>query len=387
MASIYPTTINAPVMGVALDSNDSIDAAAKPLARTPTGLALADNVLAGKPPATKSHFLDSAGTPDGISQCFVQAAHDFPLRLWIVDNSGSMSTCDGKRLVHGLGGREAIVQASRWAELGDSITYHAQVAASLGAPTEFRLLNSPGNRASQVVRVGSGGDLEAQLEAVRRMVGSAPCGRTPLCAQIKEVTQMVAAQADALRANGQRACVVIASDGAATDGDVVAAMRPLQHLPAWVVVRLCTDDERVLRYWNAVDEDLELEMEVLDDLGGEAAEVGALNGWLTYGHQLHRLREWGCSSRVFDLLDEKGLGAAEMRELVELLLGPPATDLPDPQLDYDAFEAALKPLLASQSTVWCPRARRQVPWVDERKLRRAYRHQCSADGCHACSIM
>ena len=47
------------------------------------------------------------------------------------------------------------------------------------------------------------------------------------------------------------------------------AMRPLKDLPVWVVVRLCTNDEKIVDYWNRVDEELELSMDVLDDLGGE----------------------------------------------------------------------------------------------------------------------
>lgn len=46
-------------------------------------------------------------------------------------------------------------------------------------------------------------------------------------------------------------------------------MRPLKDLPVWVVVRLCTNDEKIVDYWNRVDEELELSMDVLDDLGGE----------------------------------------------------------------------------------------------------------------------
>ena len=53
------------------------------------------------------------------------------------------------------------------------------------------------------------------------------------------------------------------------------AMRPLKDLPVWVVVRLCTNDEKIVDYWNRVDEELELSMDVLDDLGGE---VGLVNG-------------------------------------------------------------------------------------------------------------
>ena len=40
-----------------------------------------------------------------------------------------------------------------------------------------------------------------------------------------------------------------------------------------VVVRLCTDDERIFAYWNGVDADLEFDLDVIDDWTGEADEV------------------------------------------------------------------------------------------------------------------
>lgn len=114
-------------------------------------------------------------------------------------------------------------------------------------------------------------------------------------------------EAPRLRAKGQRCTVVIASDGEASDGSVEQALRPLLHLPVWVVIRLCTDEDKIVEYWNGIDAELELEMDVLDDLCGEAGEVAEHNPWLTYGTPLHRVREWGTSRKVVDMLDEKRL--------------------------------------------------------------------------------
>ena len=50
-------------------------------------------------------------------------------------------------------------------------------------------------------------------------------------------------------------------------------MRPLEKLPVWVVIRLCTDEDKMVTYWNNVDSDIELSMDVIDDHLGEAKEI------------------------------------------------------------------------------------------------------------------
>ena len=54
---------------------------------------------------------------------------------------------------------------------------------------------------------------------------------------------------------------------------LTAAMRQLYHMPVWVVVRLCTDENNVIEYWNNVDSEVELNMDVIDDPLGEAKEI------------------------------------------------------------------------------------------------------------------
>ena len=43
--------------------------------------------------------------------------------------------------------------------------------------------------------------------------------------------------------------MVIITDGEASDGDLLEAMKPLDDLPALIVVKLCTDEQKVVDYW------------------------------------------------------------------------------------------------------------------------------------------
>ena len=178
----------------------------------------------------------------------------------------------------------------------------------------------------------------------------------------------------------------MASDGEASDGDVAEAMRPLAELPVHVVVRLCTDDQRMVRYWNAIDAELELELEVLDDLQGEAREIGALNAWLTYSPAIHRAREWGMPHKLFDLLDERPLTLGERHTFCMLLLGvdaSPATGLPHPDLNgVDAFYAAIDATLEREESVYDIITGASAPKLQMRRTVFAVRcSPCQQAGC------
>lgn len=62
-----------------------------------------------------------------------------------------------------------------------------------------------------------------------------------------------------LRQEKQRVAVIIATDGECTDGNLADAMVPLKDLPVWVVVRLCTNEEKIINYWNHIDNILGLQ--------------------------------------------------------------------------------------------------------------------------------
>ncbi len=140
-----------------------------------------------------------------------------------------------------------------------------------------------------------------------------------MCENLRAVTNEIRNAAPQLKANGQRAVVIIATDGESSDGNMADAMRPLKDLPVHVVIRLCTDDDRICNYWNNIDKELELGMDILDDFEGEAKEISEHNSWLVYGEPLHRLREWGITQKEFDLLDEAKLSSEQMRGIVSYM--------------------------------------------------------------------
>ena len=63
-----------------------------------------------------------------------------PIRFFIVDDSGSMSTSDGMKII-GTAAKSKVINCTRWSELSQTVKFHAELAEATSAPTEFRLLN------------------------------------------------------------------------------------------------------------------------------------------------------------------------------------------------------------------------------------------------------
>jgi len=188
---------------------------------------------------------------------------------------------------------------------------------------------------------------------------------------------------DQLFSKGHKVAIVLATDGLPTDryggtswqarNEFKQALRSLESLPIWVVIRLCTDDDEVVDFYNNIDNELELSIDVLDDFVAEAKEVYEHNKWLNYALPLHRMREMGFYHKLFDLIDERSLTRDELRDFFHLLYGADALDsLPDPQVDWDRFLDRIAQITRSQNLQWNPIFKRMMPWVDIRKLDRKF---------------
>lgn len=330
------------------------------------------NAAIAKPVGQKAHaenaFLMDSGVPPGLREEIDTLVDETPMRYWLIDNSESMRRKDGRKIVENDDGTLGEESCRRFDELTATLKWHAHIAEHLGAWTQFRLMNAAMGCQQNVTvgaRAGCG------LSSFDKLCASEPHGDTPLNAALAAVTADIARVADALRAANKRAVVVIATDGEPSDGDCRDALHALSKLPVTVRVRVCTNKEGVLEYWNTVDKTCESSLDVMDDVFNEALEVSKFNNWLTYSPLLHHIREFGCQCKVVDHLDERTLTPAEIREFVLLVFGK-ANDatLPDPETDLPMFSAAVTKLINAAPPLWNLIMKKKTPWIDLKRGRR-----------------
>jgi len=269
------------------------------------------------------------------------------------------------------------------------------MAALLHAHTTFCLLNNPGAAVGpQEFSIADKGDelIPNDLQLAKRtMMNATPSGVTPLSDHVNNIRDMITGMADVLRDEGRRVAIILATDGLPTDARgiggyaekemFIQSLRSLEGLPCWIVVRLCTDDEDVVEFYNNLDQQLELSIEVLDDFTSEAEEVYKENPWLNYSLALHRLREMGIPNRLFDLLDERKFTKSELRDFCILLFGGDDFDgVPEPEVDWNGFLTALDGMLKKEGNQFNPMKNKPKPLLDLKAMHRIY-------GESSCSIM
>ena len=119
-------------------------------------------------------------------------------------------------------------------------------------------------------------------------------------------------------------CYNIVTDGEPDNRDAFVTELKEMAKTVFFVVNLCTDNERIVNFYNDLDQSVGSElsgMDVIDDMIGEAEEVQAVgNLFFTYDWNIHRCRMAGCHSRVADLMDEDKLPLAGALHLTSQLL-------------------------------------------------------------------
>ena len=340
--------------------------------------------------------LKQQGFTAGLARALSDNTETFPLRIWVIDNSGSMMMNDGNRIVQTKSkDKVKLIQCTRWKEIQETVRYHAQLSGLLECPTQFRMLNPPNPNVGPPLFKIAHQSLKPIPEQVREAMNvisnEVPYGVTPLTRHILEIRDYITAELlPTLLQCRQRVAIIIATDGTPTNergtggefeqSEFVSALRSLEGLPVWVVIRLCTDDDDVVDFYNEIDAQLEMSIEVLDDFQSEAKEVYGKNPWLNYTLSLHRCREMGFHNKLFDLLDERPLTKGELLDFCGLVFGAEDINgIPDPDEEWSEFVFALKRVMQKEDLNWNPNTKTVGPWIDVAKLNSIYNDE--GGGC------
>jgi hypothetical protein len=331
------------------------------------------------PPISSEHvqFLKNEGFTMGMIKALNIQRQSFPLRVWILDNSSAMTAHDAKVLLRGNYGN--MDNVSRWEELKDCVKFHANVAARLLLPTRFALLNAPQHGLPQYFSLAQGGNVGQEQQIIQSILTHVvPNGPSPLTEQLQILYSYIASIAPQLRTKHQTVPIVLTTQGLPTNAasetssyviqEFVQSLRSFETLPVSIVLRLCTDDEKVIDFYNSLDRQLKLD--VLDDYYGEALEAYLRNPWLTYGVALHRYREMGFRVPVLDILDERSLTVHELRELCLFLFDE--STLPDPGVDWDSFVQSIVRCMSWEQSQWNPIKKSLSSWIDIVQLNQVY---------------
>ena len=176
------------------------------------------------------------------------------------------------------------------------------------------------NTADPITIGANDGTDEASKQQLLAALDGNPRNGTPLLKHLKAVRDQIAIRAKDLQLRDQKAVVIIYTDGLPTDGGddpkeaLYNALLPFFELklPVKFVVRICSGDDGLVKFWEDIDDALDLDIDVLDDVFSEGLAVEKANPWLTYGPPLHLVRELGSKYDVFDRLDEGKLSADDM---------------------------------------------------------------------------
>jgi hypothetical protein len=301
---------------------------------------------------------ESAGLPWGLAELLAEEDSAIGVRIFLLDNSASTGKNDG-RMLAAMPDRRCFefANSSRWEEIKATAVDQSWWSARVGARTEFVIVNPlPMGKDTFVVDCEAGDPSGQVLELKKFLDCHGPQGRTPLVQRIQDIRTRLLNR-KYLR---DHVTLTIVTDGLPTLGgpagedayevaevERTAFVEELRKFAstfnASLVIRLATDDSTVIDYYNQIDDEVDLPLDILDDVQGESAEIHmAGNGWLTYTPMIHRIREAGVMDKLFDLLDERPFEPHEIAAFLGYVLrkrGDPKLPA-DPDGLYQTVEAA-----------------------------------------------
>ena len=379
-------------------------------------------------------ILQSQGFPLGLASRLLQHTQNAPIRIWLIDNSGTMHRDDGHIVVQTSEGKVEIVDCSRWQEVSTTLRWHAELAAWVQTPLAIRFLHDPGSHVGpQQLGVSASKHHNANEEVSRLKAllhKICPTGASAsLQNHLQELMTPIEAILPQLEQSQRHLVVCLCTDSIPKNEQGVESPESMQELgwileqltasrPVQVVLRLLTDEARVVHFYQSLlprtvdvgvgagagvaggtHDPSFIKLQVLDDYISECRCVQEHNPWLHYGYPLHLCREQGISIPVVEDLSRRPLNPTEVLQVLRILFVDSFSTTTtttsgsgnNSSRHIRSGTATSSSSLSSSSLVqvrrrldewneqagvlWNPIKKRFVPWVDIKKLDQCYQYQ------------
>lgn len=232
------------------------------------------------------------------------------LRFYIGDTSGSMSQNDGNVRYGGKTQR-----STRFEEMKQSLYRSYEICSRVGIKSYFISLNSV--KPLFITCDEKSNDLTTIDEHFERLF-CIPNGKTPLFSKLIFVVTKLR---ELDQSNGKHRKLVIFTDGESTDctiSDLELILKEITEYNCSITIRLCTNEKRVISYWDEIDKENDFSLDIIDDYYSEKRAVNKMNNDLKYKYPLHALREFGVNQKKFDRIDEQKLTKVEIKSINNL---------------------------------------------------------------------
>lgn len=235
-------------------------------------------------------WLSSMKLPSGLLSSVIESYNELDSRLWLLDNSSSMTIRDAHAAKYRSSGAIDNIDVSRWQELYECVSFHAKMASKCWIPTKYWLINDvnvgDGDGSSNHHKFnlcwGAYEDVSAELHHLKSVLKSCTLEskKCPLSSKLHSLVKGITKEAPNLQARDRRVTLVLCTQGLPTDssGSTSSKLRrefqyelaAFGKLPVKVIVRLTTDNEKVRDMFNAMDSRFD-GIDVLDDFWGEVS--------------------------------------------------------------------------------------------------------------------
>ena len=141
-------------------------------------------------------------------------------------------------------------------------------------------------------------------------------------------------KADISYNKNKKSHVVITSDSELNSNVINILHDLIKRSYIHITIRLCTDDSRMIDYWQSMNEYFGYKLYILDNINVKKNKILSYNPWFIYTEKMQRVFECGKLINLFQLLDEKTLSISEIHQFSEFLTGK---ILPNPQNNFNEF--------------------------------------------------